>query len=148
MPLSNVNIYDTNVLVQLVPNLKVYRAAWQAAGHPGNGKVYLRVPVYIAATEKAFTSDPAFSSTKLWPIASLGSVPALVRTILISSPTLASIAVTLNFIASLAVISITRGAATANAAAEMNRAAEETREESFMTRPPCEVGKRMQIRRC
>ena len=45
-------------LNELVPNLKAYRAAWQAAGHPGNGKVYLRVPVYIAATEKAAREEP------------------------------------------------------------------------------------------
>ena len=40
-------------LNELVPNLRVYREAWAAGGHPGDGKVYLRVPVYIAATEKA-----------------------------------------------------------------------------------------------
>ena len=39
-------------LNELVPNLRVYREAWAAAGHPGHGKVYLRVPVYIAATEQ------------------------------------------------------------------------------------------------
>jgi alkanesulfonate monooxygenase SsuD/methylene tetrahydromethanopterin reductase-like flavin-dependent oxidoreductase (luciferase family) len=45
-------------LDELVPNLRVYRAAWQAAGHPGNGKVFLRVPVYIAATEKQAREEP------------------------------------------------------------------------------------------
>ncbi len=45
-------------LNELVPNLAVYRAAWQAAGHPGNGKVYLRVPVYLAATEKQAREEP------------------------------------------------------------------------------------------
>lgn len=45
-------------LNELVPNLKVYRAAWQAAGHPGNGKVYLRVPVYIAETEQQAREEP------------------------------------------------------------------------------------------
>ena len=45
-------------LNELVPNLRVYRAAWAAAGHPGNGKVYLRVPVYIAATEKQAREEP------------------------------------------------------------------------------------------
>ena len=44
-------------LDELVPNLQVYRAAWAAAGHPGNGKVYLRVPVYLAATEKQARED-------------------------------------------------------------------------------------------
>ncbi len=45
-------------LNELVPNLRVYRAAWQAAGHEGNGKVYLRVPVYIADTEKQARDEP------------------------------------------------------------------------------------------
>jgi alkanesulfonate monooxygenase SsuD/methylene tetrahydromethanopterin reductase-like flavin-dependent oxidoreductase (luciferase family) len=45
-------------LNELVPNLRVYREAWAAAGHPGNGKVYLRVPVYIAATEQQAREEP------------------------------------------------------------------------------------------
>src|SRR3984885_3356393 len=45
-------------LGELVPNLRVYREAWAAAGHPGDGKVYLRVPVYIAATEKQAREEP------------------------------------------------------------------------------------------
>jgi alkanesulfonate monooxygenase SsuD/methylene tetrahydromethanopterin reductase-like flavin-dependent oxidoreductase (luciferase family) len=45
-------------LNELVPNLKVYREAWAAAGHPGSGKVYLRVPVYLAATEKQAREEP------------------------------------------------------------------------------------------
>jgi len=45
-------------LDELVPNLRVYREAWAAAGHPGNGKVYLRVPVYIAETERQAREEP------------------------------------------------------------------------------------------
>ena len=45
-------------LTELVPNLRAYRAAWETAGHPGNGKVYLRVPVYVAATEKQAREEP------------------------------------------------------------------------------------------
>ena len=30
-------------------NVEVYRQAWKAAGHPGDGDVYLRIPVYVAA---------------------------------------------------------------------------------------------------
>ncbi len=45
-------------LNELVPNLRAYREAWQAAGHPGQGKVYLRVPVYVAATEKQALEEP------------------------------------------------------------------------------------------
>ncbi len=45
-------------LTELVPNLKAYRAAWEAAGHPGSGRIYLRVPVYVAATEKQALEEP------------------------------------------------------------------------------------------
>ncbi len=45
-------------LNELAPNLKAYRAAWEAAGHPGSGRVYLRVPVYVAATEKQALEEP------------------------------------------------------------------------------------------
>src|SRR5579862_2602130 len=33
---------------ELAPLVAGYREAWRAAGHPGTGEVYLRVPVYIA----------------------------------------------------------------------------------------------------
>ena len=45
-------------LSELGPNLKAYREAWSAAGHPGNGKVFLRVPVYVASTEERARSEP------------------------------------------------------------------------------------------
>ena len=45
-------------LDELVPNLRVYREAWAAAGHPGDGRVYLRVPVYIAETEQKAREEP------------------------------------------------------------------------------------------
>ena len=45
-------------LHELVPNLRAYRQAWHAAGHPGDGKVYLRVPVYVAETEKKALEEP------------------------------------------------------------------------------------------
>ena len=45
-------------LNELVPNLRVYREAWAAAGHPGNGKVYLRVPIYVAETERQAREEP------------------------------------------------------------------------------------------
>jgi len=45
-------------LNELVPNLRAYRKAWTDAGHEGNGKVYLRVPVYVAATEAQALSEP------------------------------------------------------------------------------------------
>ena len=37
---------------QLVPYIEAYREAYKAAGHPGNGQVYLRVPAYLADTEE------------------------------------------------------------------------------------------------
>ncbi|HZT89560.1 MAG TPA: LLM class flavin-dependent oxidoreductase [Stellaceae bacterium] len=37
---------------QLVPYIESYREAWRAAGHPGRGQVYLRVPAYLAETEQ------------------------------------------------------------------------------------------------
>jgi alkanesulfonate monooxygenase SsuD/methylene tetrahydromethanopterin reductase-like flavin-dependent oxidoreductase (luciferase family) len=36
--------------VQLAEHIKAYRAAYAAAGHPGRGKVFLRVPAYLAET--------------------------------------------------------------------------------------------------
>ena len=36
---------------QLVPYIEAYREAYKAAGHPGEGQVYLRVPAYLAETE-------------------------------------------------------------------------------------------------
>jgi alkanesulfonate monooxygenase SsuD/methylene tetrahydromethanopterin reductase-like flavin-dependent oxidoreductase (luciferase family) len=45
-------------LTELVPNLRVYREAWAKAGHPGNGKVFLRVPVYVAETERQAIEEP------------------------------------------------------------------------------------------
>jgi alkanesulfonate monooxygenase SsuD/methylene tetrahydromethanopterin reductase-like flavin-dependent oxidoreductase (luciferase family) len=37
---------------QLAESIKEYRAAYKAAGHPGHGKVYLRVPAYVAETRE------------------------------------------------------------------------------------------------
>src|SRR5271156_1600568 len=37
---------------QLVPYIKAYREAYRAAGHPGEGKVFLRVPAYLADPEE------------------------------------------------------------------------------------------------
>jgi alkanesulfonate monooxygenase SsuD/methylene tetrahydromethanopterin reductase-like flavin-dependent oxidoreductase (luciferase family) len=37
---------------QLAESIKAYRAAYKAAGHPGRGKVFLRVPAYLAETRE------------------------------------------------------------------------------------------------
>jgi alkanesulfonate monooxygenase SsuD/methylene tetrahydromethanopterin reductase-like flavin-dependent oxidoreductase (luciferase family) len=38
--------------MQLAPYIEAYREAYRAAGHAGNGQVYLRVPAYLADTEE------------------------------------------------------------------------------------------------
>jgi len=38
--------------------LRIYRDAWKAAGHPGEGEVYLRAPVYVGDTIDQALSDP------------------------------------------------------------------------------------------
>jgi len=45
-------------LSELVPNLLAYREAYAAAGHPGRGQVFLRVPVYVAETEARARAEP------------------------------------------------------------------------------------------
>jgi len=45
-------------LSELGPNLAAYREGWTAAGHPGDGQVFLRVPVYVAPTEERARSEP------------------------------------------------------------------------------------------
>src|SRR6266403_4315840 len=45
-------------LEELEPNITAYRKAWKEAGHPGNGKVFLRAPVYIAETDQAARDEP------------------------------------------------------------------------------------------
>src|SRR5258708_38939074 len=38
--------------------VKIYRDAWKAAGHPGRGEVFLRVPVYVANTDAQAREEP------------------------------------------------------------------------------------------
>ncbi|MBV9356601.1 MAG: LLM class flavin-dependent oxidoreductase [Chloroflexi bacterium] len=48
-------------LSELAPNIAAYRAAYAAAGHPGRGEVFLRVPVYLAPTSAAARAEPEAS---------------------------------------------------------------------------------------
>jgi alkanesulfonate monooxygenase SsuD/methylene tetrahydromethanopterin reductase-like flavin-dependent oxidoreductase (luciferase family) len=48
-------------LQELTPNIAAYRAAHHAAGQPGGGKVFLRVPVYVADTDEAARAEPQHS---------------------------------------------------------------------------------------
>ncbi|HEY0184316.1 MAG TPA: LLM class flavin-dependent oxidoreductase [Rhodopila sp.] len=41
----------------LVPHIQAYRDAWRAAGHAGQGAVYLRAPGYLAATAEAARAE-------------------------------------------------------------------------------------------
>src|SRR5438445_1924018 len=43
---------------EFAPAIQEYRAAYAAAGHPGHGQVYLRVPTYLAETEERAYSEP------------------------------------------------------------------------------------------
>jgi alkanesulfonate monooxygenase SsuD/methylene tetrahydromethanopterin reductase-like flavin-dependent oxidoreductase (luciferase family) len=45
-------------LEELEPNITAYRKAWKEAGHPGEGKVFLRAPVYVADTDQAALEEP------------------------------------------------------------------------------------------
>ncbi len=43
---------------QLRDNLDSYRQAWREAGHPGDGEVHLRVPVYVGETPELAREQP------------------------------------------------------------------------------------------
>jgi len=48
-------------LSELAPNIRAYRDAYKAAGHVGEGPVFLRVPVYLAETEDQARREPEAS---------------------------------------------------------------------------------------
>jgi alkanesulfonate monooxygenase SsuD/methylene tetrahydromethanopterin reductase-like flavin-dependent oxidoreductase (luciferase family) len=45
-------------LEELSPSIAAYRAAYRAAGHAGDGQVYLRVPIYVGETEASARAEP------------------------------------------------------------------------------------------
>ena len=45
-------------LSELAPNIRAYREAYKAAGNAGEGKVFLRAPVYVAETAEQARSEP------------------------------------------------------------------------------------------
>jgi alkanesulfonate monooxygenase SsuD/methylene tetrahydromethanopterin reductase-like flavin-dependent oxidoreductase (luciferase family) len=45
-------------LEELEPNIRAYREAWKTAGHPGEGQVFLRAPVYVAETDQQARDEP------------------------------------------------------------------------------------------
>jgi alkanesulfonate monooxygenase SsuD/methylene tetrahydromethanopterin reductase-like flavin-dependent oxidoreductase (luciferase family) len=48
----------TGNISELAPLVKTYRETWKKAGHPGEGEVYLRVPVYVADTDEKAREEP------------------------------------------------------------------------------------------
>jgi alkanesulfonate monooxygenase SsuD/methylene tetrahydromethanopterin reductase-like flavin-dependent oxidoreductase (luciferase family) len=48
-------------LSELGPQVRAYREAWAAAGHPGQGQIFLRVPVYVAETAERARAEPEAS---------------------------------------------------------------------------------------
>src|ERR1700758_2069344 len=45
-------------LEELGPDIKAYREAYRAAGHRGDGEVYLRVPIYVGDSEASARAEP------------------------------------------------------------------------------------------
>jgi alkanesulfonate monooxygenase SsuD/methylene tetrahydromethanopterin reductase-like flavin-dependent oxidoreductase (luciferase family) len=51
---------------ELAELIRTYREAYAAAGHPGRGDVYVRVPVYVADTYRQARDEPEESFMKLF----------------------------------------------------------------------------------
>ncbi len=49
-------------LSELAPSIQQYRAAWKEAGHPGEGEIGLRVPIYLAETAERAYKEPMEST--------------------------------------------------------------------------------------
>ena len=50
-------------IAELQTHLQAYRKAWREAGHAGDGDVYLRIPMYAGASERAAFDEPRDSIT-------------------------------------------------------------------------------------
>ncbi len=50
----------------LARNLSEYRAAWKAAGHPGEASVFLRIPVFVGETDKQAHADAEESTMRAY----------------------------------------------------------------------------------
>ena len=49
-------------LSELAPAIQEYRVAWKEAGHPGEGEIGLRVPIYLAETAEKAYKEPMDST--------------------------------------------------------------------------------------
>ncbi len=47
---------------ELAPSIESYRAAWKEAGHPGEGEIGLRIPIYVAETAEKAYNEPMAST--------------------------------------------------------------------------------------
>jgi alkanesulfonate monooxygenase SsuD/methylene tetrahydromethanopterin reductase-like flavin-dependent oxidoreductase (luciferase family) len=56
----------TMALSELPEVIAEYQAAWQAAGHPGQGEVRLRLPIYVAASMDQAQSEPQASAMRYY----------------------------------------------------------------------------------
>lgn len=50
-----------NAMSELPTMISAYQSAWKAAGHPGQGEVRLRLPVYVAKTRSQAQAEPRAS---------------------------------------------------------------------------------------
>lgn len=50
----------------VIDALRVYRESWHQAGHPGNGDVILRIPIYVAETREQAISEPQESTMRAY----------------------------------------------------------------------------------
>jgi alkanesulfonate monooxygenase SsuD/methylene tetrahydromethanopterin reductase-like flavin-dependent oxidoreductase (luciferase family) len=55
-----------NSVGQVRESVRVYRQAWREAGHPGNGDVTLRLPVYVAETQAEAHAIPQASTLQYY----------------------------------------------------------------------------------
>ena len=53
-------------LSELAQQVGTYRRAWREAGHPGNGDVLLRMPVYVSKSAELAYSEPKASTMSLF----------------------------------------------------------------------------------
>jgi alkanesulfonate monooxygenase SsuD/methylene tetrahydromethanopterin reductase-like flavin-dependent oxidoreductase (luciferase family) len=51
-------------IADVARHVGVYRDAWREAGHPGDGDVLLRIPVYVAETAESANQDAEESTMK------------------------------------------------------------------------------------
>jgi alkanesulfonate monooxygenase SsuD/methylene tetrahydromethanopterin reductase-like flavin-dependent oxidoreductase (luciferase family) len=55
-----------NSIAGVKRSIDIYRQAWQEAGHPGQGDVTLRMPVYVGATRAQAIADPEASTLRYY----------------------------------------------------------------------------------